>query len=670
MIFFKLLIVASFVLASFHYPLLVIPLGIILILNYRKTGFKTLLIGSVVFLVIGLIVNLVDIKLEGNYLGLIIKSEEKYVVVQTIFGRYYYAVKGHNYATGDIISITGHSQHYHFSYVEKGFNFNEYLQNQAIKQEIIVSDSSIILRFPIRRLNFNNQYSRFYDENTATLVEALIFDKKNYENELISRFQSLDLLFLLSASGMHIYLLFNFLRWIMGMFSFKKLDIDLIPILLLIPLWLINLDKFIFYRVFIIKILHIINTNVLKSKYDYLSVVSISGILFLIICPTLIFNMSFYISYGLTLFIYFLRPLLTRLKKSSRTIVMAIMIYTFMIPIRIQQSNHLMPLVLPLQLTMAPVIGIFFILSYISIMMGGRGGVILNWYTNIILKLSGTFKYLDFTISAFETSVYGCLFVLMLFYLLIYCYEVKHRPYINLILCSLSIISLFTFSGIIPLFTESVTFINVGQGDATLIQTRNTSILIDTGGSHYIDIAKESLIPYFRSKQVNDIDVVIITHNDFDHNGALESLKSNFKIKRVIDHSNKFPLSLGGITLSNLNNDTFEEDNDNSLILFMDFMNKQWLFMGDASIKNEQRLIDKYPKLKVDVLKVGHHGSHTSTSLEFLHHIQPIDAVISAGMNNYYGHPHKTVLNNLEQKNIRVRRTDIEGTIVYKRYVF
>ena len=88
--------------------------------------------------------------------------------------------------------------------------------------------------------------------------------------------------------------------------------------------------------------------------------------------------------------------------------------------------------------------------------------------------------------------------------------------------------------------------------------------------------------------------------------------------------------------------------------------------MGDAGIVNEKALIKNYPNLKVDVLKVGHHGSNTSTSEEFIAHYRPQKAVISVGANNFYGHPHQSVLKTLNKYNVEIYRTDLSGSICLK----
>ena len=219
------------------------------------------------------------------------------------------------------------------------------------------------------------------------------------------------------------------------------------------------------------------------------------------------------------------------------------------------------------------------------------------------------------------------------------------------------------------LITQEVSFINVGQGDATLVRRDDVSILIDTGGSKHKDIAKEVLIPYFRKNRIYDLDAIIITHDDFDHNGALDSLRNNFKVGVILDNKNQFPYNIDGITFYNLNNLSYDNDNENSLVLKFQMWGKTFLIMGDASKEVENKLIEEYSDLDCDYLRIGHHGSNTSTSYRFVQFVSPVEAIISVG-NNYYGHPHNEVLNALKKNNIVIRRTDLEGTITYKNYIF
>ena len=224
-----------------------------------------------------------------------------------------------------------------------------------------------------------------------------------------------------------------------------------------------------------------------------------------------------------------------------------------------------------------------------------------------------------------------------------------------------------------PFSAPYILFFDVGQGDSILIHGENNkyNILIDTGGSKYSDIATNKLIPYFEKEGIKRIDLVIISHLDYDHYGALESLENNFKVDKVIDNSNYSNIYYQDLNFINLNkNDGLSMDkNEQSSVLLLEFLDLTFLFTGDAPKEIENKIIDTY-NIDIDVLKVGHHGSKTSTSIEFIKAIKPELAIISVGKNNRYGHPNLEVINNLRKEKVVIYRTDINGSIKISKNIF
>ena len=141
---------------------------------------------------------------------------------------------------------------------------------------------------------------------------------------------------------------------------------------------------------------------------------------------------------------------------------------------------------------------------------------------------------------------------------------------------------------VVPCLEQSVTFINVGQGDSILLVNRNENVLIDTGGNLSFDMAKETLIPYLKSRRIYHIDYLIASHHDFDHIGAGESLRRQFDVRHYIDEAKDFPLQLNAWRFQNYNIYGGTEENDTSLVLGLDFMGKKWLFTGDAPVNIEK----------------------------------------------------------------------------------
>ena len=145
------------------------------------------------------------------------------------------------------------------------------------------------------------------------------------------------------------------------------------------------------------------------------------------------------------------------------------------------------------------------------------------------------------------------------------------------------------------------------------------------------------------------------------NNGNVNYLEKEI-VSSGINVTQKYNLKY--FNIMNLNNDLYDNENDNSIINYVTFLRYKFLFMGDASTKVEEKLLNEYDLTNINFLKVGHHGSKTSSSKEFINEINPNYSIISVGKNNRYGHPNKEVLNNL--RNSEILRTDLMGTISIK----
>ena len=176
-------------------------------------------------------------------------------------------------------------------------------------------------------------------------------------------------------------------------------------------------------------------------------------------------------------------------------------------------------------------------------------------------------------------------------------------------------------------------------------------------------------------------------HGDYDHMGEAINLVDNFKVENVIFNCGEFneleqdlikvldkkkipyyscikELDIDNNKLYFLNTKIYDNENDNSNVIYFNYNNYKFLFMGDAGVEVEEDLIEKYNLQDIDVLKVGHHGSKTSSSKEFINEINPKYSIISVGKNNRYVHPNKEVLENLEES--KIYRTDQYGSIMFK----
>ena len=252
-----------------------------------------------------------------------------------------------------------------------------------------------------------------------------------------------------------------------------------------------------------------------------------------------------------------------------------------------------------------------------------------------------------------------------------------------------------------------VLILDVGQGDAILIKEPFGAgvYLIDTGGKIAFEkeewqkrqnqstVASRVLIPVIKSLGVTQVDQVFITHGDEDHMGELEELAQTIEIKELIfpegtttkktfydtaEGLEKSGVKLNAVTAENAQKQLFgpslavlwplktgEGGNNDSLVLYGKIGTYYWLFTGDIEEAGEAELAALYPNLRVDILKVAHHGSQTSTSEKFVQQINPKTALISCGLNNRYNHPDGDVMERLASLNTTVYRTDLQGSFRY-----
>ena len=180
---------------------------------------------------------------------------------------------------------------------------------------------------------------------------------------------------------------------------------------------------------------------------------------------------------------------------------------------------------------------------------------------------------------------------------------------------------------------------------------------------------------------------LISPHGDYDHMGDTLNVIENIKVKKVIFNCGEYndleqdlikvldkkhikyyscikELNIDKNKLYFLQTKKYDNENDNSNVIYTELDGFKFMFMGDASTTTEKEILDKYNLLEIDVLKVGHHGSKTSSGKEFINKINPKYSIISVGKNNRYGHPNKEVLNNLEKS--KIYRTDMDGSIMFK----
>lgn len=233
-----------------------------------------------------------------------------------------------------------------------------------------------------------------------------------------------------------------------------------------------------------------------------------------------------------------------------------------------------------------------------------------------------------------------------------------------------------------------VNYIDVGQGDSELIQSNGNNMLIDAGTKD----SEDALDSYLRGANVREINVLVATHPHADHIGGMVKILQNYKVDKVImpkvttntetfkdlltsikvkglkitapTPGTSFKLGAATCTILAPLGNKYENLNNYSVVIKMVNGKNSFMFDGDAESESENEMIKSGYDISAEVLKLGHHGSRTASSDEFLDQVKPKFAIISCGKNNDYGHPHDETIKKLLKRHISFYRTDVNGSII------
>ena len=567
------------------------------------------------------------------------------------------------------------------------FNYKKYLYYKNIKYILNIEE------LKIKELNKNilykikNKIINRIKKIDNEYLYAFILGETNYINEeTYKNYKINGITHLFSLSALHVSV-FSLILY----FLLKKIKLNEFISLLIIIIFLLFISFLSSYppsmlRASIFFSLRKIN-NLLKLNIKVLNLYYLTLIILLLINPNYIFNNGFILSFTITYFI------LIYTNKTKQTNLLTISIISFLssLPIIINMNYEINVIGFLNNLLFIPYVSyLIFPLTLITFIIP-KLTLILNPLLNIMELISNiSTSILNITL-IFQRLT---LIQIILYYIIFYISITLNKKIILLLIIFIFYLQLK------PTFLNetSMNFLDMGQGDSILIGINNKYILIDTGGkityekeswkirkNEYIQIDKT--ITFLKSKGIKRLDYLIITHGDYDHMGEAINLVNNFKVEKVIFNCGEFneleqelikvinkkkisydtcikELNIADNKLYFLNDKVYGNENDNSSIIYTELNNYKFLFMGDAGVEVEEYLIEKYNLQNIDVLKVGHHGSKTSSGKNFIDEINPKYSIISVGKNNRYGHPNKEVLDTLE--NSKIYRTDQDGSIMFK----
>lgn len=599
-----------------------------------------------------------------------IKAKEKLLITYK-----YQDKEFNNLSYGDKIKVKGTLITPSKNTNQNTFNYQKYLYYKKIYYLVEATSINKIANnnnylYTIK----NTLYQKINKLKSSNYIKTLLFCDNTLSKEIKESYRINGISHLFSVSGMHINFFVSIIYLYLNKITYNKRIKYLITNIFIIT-YLILFPSSSLLRSAVMSILYSIN-YLLKLKIKKIDILLLTLGVSLLINPFIIYDLGYIYSYTITFFLVLSSSTLKKKNKISKIIYISLLSFLVSIPITIYNSYEINIISILLNIILVPIISIIIlpltILTYIFPILDS----ILYLFTNTLETISLFISKINITKIIFPKP---SLLIIVLYYIIfLLSYQNKKYFYLNIILLIIIYISPYLNSNF------EVVMFEVGEADCHLIKypyNKNT-ILIDTGKNEYK--IKNEVIPYLKSIGIKKIDYLIITHGDEDHIGGSITLINNFQVKNVILNKGTFTdlekeliknlnkkkipyqININKINLSNhtiylLNNTKYNNENDNSIITYFTYQKYKFLYMGDASINTEDNLLENYNLNNISILKVGHHGSNTSSSKDFISQINPSISLISVGENNIYHHPNKEVINNLSKS--RIYRTDINNMV-------
>lgn len=605
-----------------------------------------------------------------------------------------------------------------------GFDYQRYLKSKKIIATIIDVENVEILdvnKANIEKNIFNSvrnnikkiMYKLLPKDARELAVGMMIGDKEELDANITENFKNSNLTHMLAVSGAHISYVILGLNLMLKKTSniFRKIFI------ICFLIFFVGVTDFTpsVQRASIMAILLLISTMLYRSQDTYTSI-AFSGLVILIINPYSFFDIGFQLSFGGTIGIVLMyNNLIKRFKTNGKlkgyivsSVCVSVCANLIIIPIMAFNFNTVSLTFWISNLLAGPFLGVIIILGFcvylLSFVIFPVAKIISIPLKYLIYTLLVIVKYCSKIPFSSITIRTPYIFEILIYYIVLYLVfnYAKIKPYLKKLVVVIMIVILITNSCI---YIQNhgkmiIYFIDVGQGDSTLIRTaKNKTILIDGGGSENssFDVGEKTLLPYLLDRKITVLDYVVISHFDTDHCGGILYLMEHIKVKNIIiskqgkesSNYNKFKNIVldKGISVIfvkkgdkiKIDNETYMDIlfpgnnfisdnilNNNSIVTKICYNNFSILFTGDVEGIAENEICREYnttDKLKANILKVAHHGSKTSSTAEFIKMVKPQIALIGVGEKNKFGHPNDGVIQRLKNMNTKIYRTDKMGEI-------
>lgn len=557
---------------------------------------------------------------------------------------------------------------------------------------------------------------KHFPEETKGYVSALLFgEQKEIHEDELAVFQQLGLVHLLAISGLHVSFLTGILfyagirlgvtREMMSLSMLVFLPIYVILSGASISVWRACLIAMIFFSLLL-----------LKKQISITKSMIIVYLTLLFLQPYMLLNIGFQLSFAAAFSIIMSSPILSRFKsRAVQLFIVSFICQMSTLPILLFHFHEVTILGVFLNILFVPLYSLLLPFSIVAFLMhivyppaGDFFIYILNLIITVSNAMAGFVSTMPLASVAFGKPAFFLILMLVTGILSFFiCWDLSAVKAVKYLSAGLALLLVF------QLYIEKlnpfgeVVFIDIGQGDAIFIKLPfdKGNYLIDTGGRlmfkqeawkqrrSSFNTGKDIVVPFLKSKGIDRLDKLILTHPDVDHIGGVKEVIEEIDVveivigrgserdyfrEKFVDTSKAEKIAFKAVKRGDLwkaGEATFyivnpyreeEDKNEASIVMYAEFGGQRWMFTGDLGVDGEEEIVKVFPNLRADVLKAGHHGSKTSTSESFLDLLQPRIAIISAGKENRYGHPHAEVMEALQERKIQTYRTDKDGAVSYR----
>ncbi len=568
------------------------------------------------------------------------------------------------------------------------FDYRKHLLSRGITgkgsiKEIYIEESSsgLINNLQQRLLKARYSFSLSVSEESRGILMGLLFGETDFlDEDIYEEFRNNGTAHILAVSGLHVGILYIWIKKLIGKRK-SLLSLAVVAMILFtycfLSMWSISAVRA------SCMIIMAVYASYRDRRYDMLTAGSFIALIMIVQNPYVVFNTGFQMSFiAVTSVAFFLKRMPSGIPDSIAVMIsvnLGLCLYQIYVFNYFSLSSfaanipvvYLAGIIVPFSLLRFITYYVLGNVEFLEIITDSLAYVIMR--INEIMSFDGKISW-DITSPPLWMVIllYICLFFLASEYFEIMCLRGQFKKICLIICCAAAFAAFIGIKSHEPISYDDLVFVNVGQGDCLHIKTGNKNIMIDGGGKIDYNVGKKILKPYLLKNRVSNVDLAIATHLHTDHfkglkelqeEGMIKNMKSGiaagktFSVSEDVKIETLWPLTLEG--------DEIQDENDNCSVFMVYFNNFKILVTGDLDEAGERKMIEFYgkeEKLKADILKVGHHGSKTSTSDEFLNAVSPEYAVIQVGKNNY-GHPDIKIIEKCRKRGIIVLRNDTHGAV-------